>query len=202
MKGGDSMHHTLHRARLLTTISAVLALTLMPFAASASHNNGTYDYHVGDTFLTDIDPAFGPDISEARNGDTIELVGTGTMTIKTGRDEVTGGGTLVHKDADGNVIGAGTWTAERLLSFRSYGNGVPQGLPEDFFGGVARMRVHLTPDGDGEGFDATLKIDCTIGSRIPASAMEGIELNVRGSAPNFRDEISGATLFVKTSPEV
>lgn len=196
------MHHTRHQARLLTTIGAVLALTLLPIAASASHNNGTYDYHIGDTFLTDFfsDPTLGPDVSEARNGDMVELIGTGTMTIQTGPDEVTGGGTFVHKDADGNVIATGTWTAERLLSFRSYGNGVPQGLPEDFFGGVARLRVHLTPDGDGEGLDATLKIDCTIGSSIPASAAEGIELNVRGRAPNFRTEISGATLFVKTGP--
>ncbi|MBI4022391.1 MAG: hypothetical protein HY372_03455 [Candidatus Andersenbacteria bacterium] len=198
------MHHTRHRARLLTTIGAALALTLLPLAASASHNNGTYDYHIGDTFLTDLfpdaDPPVGPDISEARNGDMVEVTGTGTMTIQTGRDEVTGGGTFVHKDADGDIIATGTWTAERLLSFRSYGNGTPQGLPEDFFGGVARLRVHLTPDGDGEGFDATLKIDCTIGSRIPASAMEGIELNVRGRAPNFRTEISGATVFVKTGP--
>lgn len=172
---------------------------LVPGMALASHSNGTYNWHVGDAFLTAVDPSFGPTVSGARNGDTVEVVGTGTMTIQTGRDEVTGGGTFVHRDGDGAVIGQGTWVAERLLSFRSYGNGVPQGLPADFFGGRARLRVHLTPDGGGDGFDAILEIDCAIGDRIPASSVEGIELNVLGRAPNFREEMSGATLFVKTS---
>lgn len=181
---------------LAFSVAAITAL--LPMAALASHNSGMYSWHAGDALLTGVDPSFGPVVSKARNGDTIKVVGTGTMTVQTGRDEVTGGGTFVHKNSDGNVIGQGTWTAERLLSFRSYGNGTPQGLPENFFGGRSRMRVHLAPDGGGEGFDATLTIDCTIGHKIPSSAKEGIELNVLGNAPNFREEVSGATLFVKT----
>lgn len=186
-------------ARAFVAFSVTTAAAFMPLVALASHSNGVYDWHVGDAFLTSVDPSFGPDVSMANNGDTIEVIGTGTMTVQTGRDEVTGGGTFVHKDSDGNVIGQGTWTADRLLSFRSYGNGVPQGLPDTFFGGRARMRVHLSPDGGGDGFEAILKIDCTLGDKIPASAKEGVELNVFGSAPNFREEVSGATLFVKTS---
>lgn len=185
--------------RLMKIAQAVAlgaAFALIPFAAAASHNDGVYDWHVGDAFLTAVDPTFGPTISEARNGDKIEVVGTGTMTI--GSHSATGGGTFVHKDSDGNVIGQGTWTVEKLLSFRSYGNGTPQGLPENFIGGRSRMKVHLAPDGGGEGFDAILKIDCTIGDKIPSSAKEGVELNIFGSAPSFRDEMSGATLFVKT----
>lgn len=193
------MNPIMRVVRALVAFSVATITAFLPTVAFASHNNGTYDWHVGDAFLTAVDPSFGPTVSSARNGDTIEVVGTGTMTIQTGRDEVTGGGTFVHKDSDGNVIGQGTWTAERLLSFQSYGNGVPQGLPENFFGGRTRMRVHLAPDGGGEGFEAILKIDCAIGDKIPASAKEGIELNIFGGAPNFREEASGATLFVKTS---
>lgn len=193
------MNHIMKVARTLVAFSVATITAFLPAVAFASHNNGTYDWHVGDAFLTSVDPSFGPDVSIANNGDTIEVVGTGTMTIQTGLDEVTGGGTFVHKDSDGTIIGSGTWTVERLLSFHSYGNGTPQGLPENFFGGRARLRVHLTPDGGSDGFDATLKIDCAIGDNLPSSSIEGIELNVFGSPPNFREEVSGATLFVKTS---
>lgn len=184
--------------RNLVAFSVAAITAFLPMAAFASHNSGMYNWHVGDALLTGVDPSFGPVVSKARNGDTIEVVGTGTMTVQTGRDQVTGGGTFVHKDSDGNVIGQGTWTTERLLSFRSYGNGTPQGLPENFFGGRSRMRIHLDPNGGGEGFSATLTIDCAIGHKIPSSAKEGIELNVFGSTSNFREEVSGATLFIKT----
>lgn len=193
------MNPTMKIARTLVALSVATITAFLPLVSFASHNSGMYDWHVGDAFLTAVDPSFGPTVSSARNGDTIEVVGTGTMTVQTGRDEVTGGGTFVHKDSDGDVIGQGTWTAERLLSFRSYGNGVPQELPENFFGGRTRMRIHLAPGGGGEGFDGILEIDCILGDKIPSSAKEGIELNVFGSAPNFREEVSGATLFVKTS---
>lgn len=184
-------------AQTAVAFSVATITAFLPMVALASHNDGTYDWHVGDAFLTAVDPAFGPVVSKARNGDTIELVGTGTLTI--GSHSATGGGTLVHKDSDGNVIGQGTWTVEKLLSFRSFGNGTPQGLPENFIGGRTRMKVHIAPDGGGEGFDAILTIDCTIGDKIPRSAKEGIELNIFGKAPNFQEEVSGATLFVKTS---
>lgn len=191
------MNTIMRFARTGLALGVALITVFLPLVAAASHNNGTYDWHIGDAFLTAIDPAFGPTISEARNGDTVEVIGTGTMTI--GSHSATGGGTFTHKDSNGNVIGSGTWTVEKLLSFRSYGNGIPQGLPENFIGGRTKMKVHLMPDGGGEGFDAILKIDCTIGDNIPASAVEGVELNIFGSQPNFREEVGGATLFVKTS---
>lgn len=192
------MQTLIHTLKLAWAAAVTVAFSLVPLAASAHHNDGTYDWHVGDAFLTAVNPGFGPVVTQARNGDTIEVVGTGTMTI--GSHSAAGGGTFVHKDSDGNVIGSGTWTVEKLLSFRSYGNGVPQGLPEAFIGGRTRMKVHLTPDGGGDGFDAILKIDCTLGGRIPSSAAEGVELNIHGGAPNFREEVSGATLFVRTGP--
>lgn len=196
-KEGDSMNTIMRFARTGLALGVAMITALLPPVAAASHNNGTYDWHIGDAFLTVVDPSFGPTVSGARNGDTVEVIGTGIMTI--GSRSATGGGTFVHKDSDGSVIGSGTWTVEKLLSFRSYGNGIPQGLPETFIGGRARMKVHLMPDGGGEGFDAILKIDCTIGDKIPASAVEGVELTIFGSLPNFREEVSGATLFVKTS---
>lgn len=191
------MNTIMRFARTGLVLGVALVSASLPTVAAASHNHGTYDWHIGDAFLTAVDPTFGPIIARAGNNDTVEVVGMGTMTI--GSHSAAGGGTFVHKDPDGNVIGQGTWTVERLLSFRSYGNGIPQGLPETFIGGRARMKVHLIPDGGGEGFNAFLKIDCTIGDSIPPSAVEGVELNVFGSPPNFREEVSGATLFVKTS---
>ena len=175
--------------RFWTSIFAfllVLAFSL-PTDALASHKQVTYQWLIGAQFI------HGPVISMNREGDTVEITGEGTMTIRP--KSITGGGTFVHKRSDGSIVGQGTWTAERLLSFRSFGNGVPQGAPENFEGGRAWIRVELTAT-DGTEFDGLLKVECLLGDKIPKSAEEGVELFVPG--PNFRDNISGETLFIRT----
>jgi len=135
-----------------------------------------------------------PDVASAPNGDTITIAGQGTLSIhpKSG----TGGGSFIHKNASGTVLAQGTWTAQQLLSFVSYGT-MP-GVPPNFEGGKALVRIHLSPSTGGAGFDGVLRITCLIGSP-PAGANEGIRLNVQGVI-NFNKEVSGNTLFIRTSP--
>lgn len=156
---------------------------------------GTFTYHVGDEFLTSVDPSFGPVVTSANNGDLISVTGTGTFSLWP--SSVTGGGTIVHTDADGNLIDQGTWEAFAVMSFRGYGDGTPQGLPETFVGGRLRLLVKLLPESaPGTVFWGIMTIDCTLGSNIPQSAVEGIQLHVPGVV-NFTDEVSGATVFVE-----
>jgi len=153
----------------------------------------TYAYHAGDAFLAALNPAFAPDVAMAANGDRIEFVGTGTLSVFP--KAVTGGGTFKHMTSAGAVVAMGTWTATELLSFQSYGGSTA--VPATFRAGLAMIRVHLTPSGGG-GLDATLRISCHLpGTEIPGGFEEGIRLAVDG-AVNFNHEVSGNTLFLTT----
>ena len=176
-------------------LTALISMVMLaPAGVLADSDTINYKYLIGTVPLCGFDPTACPDISVSSNDDTIEITGEGTFSIHP--KSVTGGGAFVHKNSDGDVLGSGTWEAVRLLTFRSYGSGAAQGLPSEFEGGKALMRVHLTPDSDGPGFDAILWVDCTLGDKIPTSAKEGIRLAVRG-APNFNKEVSGFTLFIR-----
>jgi len=178
----------LTRVSVLVLILALLAT--MPFTnrAYASKTQVTYQYLVGAGPLCALGPDACPDIAvSSSNGDMVAVNGTGTLTVHP--DSVTGSGNFVHMDSSGNVKGMGTWTAVQLLSFVSYGSGAAQGLPPNFFGGEALIRVHLSA-----GFDAILKITCVLGNP-PAGKMEGIRLTVQGVI-NFNKQVSGDTLFI------
>ena len=178
--------------RHLTPLIATLILVLAVFGAagvSADAGANTYEYLVGSGLLCSLGPGACPDVARAPNGDTIELAGQGTFSIHP--KSVTGGGTFTHRDAAGNVLGSGTWTATQLLGFHSYGSGAAQGLPSEFTGGLVLIRVHLSA-----GFDAILQVDCAIGDQIPGGAIEGVRLAVQGGL-NFNEEVSGLTVFIQ-----
>ena len=62
------------------------------------------------------------------------------------------------------------------------------------------LDVHLVAGGGAAEFDGLLRIDCLIGD-FPASAVEGITLNIPG-AINFDEtmfELSGLTLYLSRS---
>lgn len=173
---------------LRSSAVALLGLILVAvfsFQASADSGHRDYEYHIGDHFGGVV---HGPDVAESPNGDTVAIEGSGTLSIHP--KEVTGEGTFVHKNANGDVLVSGTWKAEQLLSFHSYGNGVPQGTPPEFEGGLALIRVHLSA-----GLDAIMQVDCLLG-KPPAGANEGVRLNVQGGL-NFNKEVSGETLYVR-----
>ncbi len=148
-----------------------LLLLVRGAPASAQSATVTYDYFAGSGTPCSISEC--PDVASAPNGDTITIAGSGTLSIH-----------------------PGTWTAQQLLSFVSYGT--ESDLPPTFEGGKALVRIHLSPNTGGSGFDAVLRITCLVGSP-PAGAHEGIRLNIQ-DVINFNKEVSGDTLFVRTSP--
>ena len=182
--------------RLLAMGLIVFGLLLLVRGATASAQSATvtYNYLAGSDLLCGLSPDACPDVASAPNGDTISISGSGTLSIHP--ESVTGSGTFIHKDASGTVLAEGTWTAHQLLSFVSYGS--ESDLPPTFEGGKALMLIHLSPSTGGSGFDAVLRITCLVGSP-PAGAHEGIRLNVQ-DVINFNKEVSGLTLFIRTSP--
>jgi hypothetical protein len=131
-----------------------------------------------------------PNMATASNGDIIEMTGEGTLSVHP--KSATGGGRFTHLAPDGvTVRGEGDYEAVDLLSFKSYGDGTPQGVPEGF-GGLAIIRVALHPDGTDVVFEGNLQIDCLLGTP-PAGAKEGIRLSVPGI--NFNKEAGGDTVF-------
>src|SRR5215472_18473390 len=155
--------HRKHRRfggwRLLAMGLIVFGFLLLGAGARASAQSATVTYHylAGAGLLC---PANCPDVASAPNGDTISISGSGTLSIHPA--SVTGGGSFTHKDASGTVLAEGTWTAQQLLSFVSYGTGPP--VPPNFEGGKALMLIHLSPSTGGSGFNGVLRITCLIGS--------------------------------------
>ena len=181
--------------RLLAVALAVSSfLLLAPLASASAHSDtDSFKYLVGSGLLCKGGPTACPDVSRAHNGDTIAISGRGTFSLHP--RSVTGGGTYETSDAH-NVLGEeGMWTALKLISFVSFGTSPP--FPHRFVGGLALLRIHLTPEDGGPGFDAVLRITCLIGSP-PPGANEGIRLRVP-EVINFNQEVSGNTLFIRES---
>ena len=146
-------------------------------------------------FLTP--PAFPDCVSREFNGDAIQTTGSGVFQLKDdGEGKVRGGGTFVHRNSTGQVIGQGTWRAKKFLAYRTYGcAGCPDGLPAGSEGGNLLITAELRPAG-GEGeFEATIEINCALGSVPPNRKYEGVELRVGGL--RFDQALNGATLFIR-----
>src|SRR5262249_39114887 len=168
---------------LILSLLVLSALAWGPGVLPAWSGSGaTFQYLVGSGFLCGLFPTACPDIAMADNGDTIEITGTGTLTIHP--KSVSGGGTFTHKDSSGNVLASGTWTAQGLISFVPY-----LVLPDNLAGGQALIRVHLST-----GSDAILDIDCAIGA--PPGQTEGVTVNIK-DVINFNKKVSGINIYIK-----
>ncbi len=177
--------------RIALLAALVLALPVVGAVhATADSGSRNYQYLIGVDPLCSIEPTACPAISRASNGDTIEVTGSGTLSIHP--KSVTGEGTFVHKDPSGTPRASGTWTALALRSFVSYGN--EPDLPPELEGGSAVILVQLLVDGAPVA-TATLKVDCEIGQPPPGHG-EGIRLAVRGVA-NFNKKVQGLTVFIR-----
>jgi hypothetical protein len=179
----------------LVAAFALATLAFAPGNAVADPNNepGTWELHL------EV-----PNVSEAPNGDRISVTGSGVFSIHP--KSVTASGSFTHTDAGGDVVGSGTWTADKLLSFEFYGCGVVESqgvtLPPDFCGGALKLDVTLTPNGTTLALDGTLTIFCIVGPQAPSShddpSEEGIALVVPGVA-NFNKIVSGMNIYIQTS---
>ena len=163
--------------------SSFTAGNLVPLAKVKA----AFEYHVGDALIQSL--GFPPgNQATAENGDVVTIIGTGTFDA--GAKSATGGGTFVHKASGGTIVGSGTWAATGLLSFQSYGNGVPQGR--------VALTVLLTPSANPSvHLPAILQIECALGTP-PGGAEEGIRLNVQDLI-NFNKTVpeSGANVYIQ-----
>jgi len=175
---------------------AILA-TAIPLAAAHSSSASqsapqSFTYVLGQGILCSLEEKACPDIAMSDNGDMVALNGTGTLS--THAKSVTGGGMFVHMDSSGHELVHGTWEAKDLLSFVSYGDATPQGLPANLFGGKAVIHVSLLVGGTVV-HDGILTVYCVLGNP-PHGAHEGVRLVVQ-DVINFNKQVSGDTVFVK-----
>jgi hypothetical protein len=177
----NTQHRTTGRMILLLAVLAALVWGPAVRRASSESPSGTFRYLAGSDFLCGFFSAACPDVAMAENGDTIEIKGSGALSIYP--KSVTGSGTFKHKDATGTVVESGTWTAQELVSFVPY-----VVLPNTAAGGEALIRVHLS-----SGFDAILTITCDIGA--PPGHTEGVRVNIQNMI-NFSKKVSGITLYL------
>ncbi|HYU64916.1 MAG TPA: hypothetical protein VEK36_01435 [Candidatus Paceibacterota bacterium] len=144
-------------------------------------------------YLLGEEPLEGPDKTVAPNGDTIIIAGSGTLSIHA--KSATGNGWFQHVTSTGTLLASGTWEALELISFKSFGTpGAP--FPPEFEGGLALIRIHLSPDAGGAGFDAILKVYCVIAGVAPPGFDEGIRLVIQ-DVINFNKQAGGQTLFIR-----
>lgn len=183
---------------LAIAIPAMVALITSSVAAVAAQNEEiTYEWLACGGILEDGPSC--PNTTFASNGDSIKITGAGELTD--GTNSASGGGTFVHKDADGNVVGAGTWVATELLNFKTYG---PSPVTDaDWRTGLARIRVDLMVGGV-EVAEGILSIGCRLpGVKLPPSLFEGVKLNIQDGL-NFNKVQTegemppgGVTLFIE-----
>jgi hypothetical protein len=162
------------------------------FAAGAKTSTSRL-WFVADGPVCVVLPDECPAIAMAESGDTLTVQAGGELNpaAKT----ASGSGTFVHKDADGNVLAEGTFTAMSLVFFKSYGTTVIGGNTLE--GGLTLINVHGVSS-SGVEFDAILRVDCVLGNP-PAGADEGFRLVVQTFDLNFNIEVHGATVFVPVS---
>src|SRR6266567_1763922 len=99
--------------RPLLVLAAVLALFALSGVGGTSADSGarTFKYLLGTGRLCAHGPDECPDIAMAHNGDTIDIAGSGMLSIHP--DSISGGGTFTHHTAAGPV--SGSWAPNSLL---------------------------------------------------------------------------------------
>ena len=185
----------IHRTQslILAGLAMIALASLLGALATrvvADNSSATYDYLIGTDFLCGLGiPNACPDVAKADNGDTVEITGSGTLSVHP--KSVTGEGTYTHNAADGSTLESGTWTATQLLSFNVADCGVG-GFPPNFCGGLAIILVQLS-----SGSGAILQVYCDIGTPPPSYPdPEGVRLAIQGGL-NFNQKVSGITVFIR-----
>lgn len=184
------MTRWLTATRLTTLVGVVVAILAGSAAADDSRA------HI--RFLACVDFLSPPPacVSAEFNGDTIETTASGVFELEpNGEGEVQGDGTFIHRNTAGTVIAQGTWRAKKFLAYRTYGcAGCPDGLPPGSEGGNLLITAELRPD-RGQQFDATMEINCALGTTPPNRLYDGVEVRVGGL--RFDQNQQGATLFIR-----
>ena len=174
---------------ILLMLPAAAVLALLPSSVMADSATHTYELHME-----------GPNFGAAPNGDQIEV--DGMVDFSVNPKSATGSGTFTHTDSSGTVLATGTWTANDLIDYQSYGCGIvfDREIPPNFCGGEVKLDVTLTtPIGQLSGI---MTVICIIGPNPPDSAFsthsEGVQLVVPGVI-NFNHSAGGDNIIIQTS---
>jgi len=158
----------------------------LPSAAKHQPTAG-YSY-----FFIDVD-----DIPSAiaNNGDEIDIgLTTSPEPFTFHPKDVSGGtgGDFTIKNAGGDVLSEGTWTATKLISFKSYGftAGLGPDLPDPVFAGSLILPIELSTGPTG-----ILKLTCTDFGDPPPGAHQGMTLQIVGG-----QHFTGEWFFPPTEP--
>src|SRR5438045_159688 len=170
-------------------ILMLAVMSLLPATASAATTT-SYQFHL------EV-----PNVSADSHGDRVAVTGNGHFTENP--KSVTGSGSFTHFMAGGGSV-TGTWVANKLLEFQSYGCGVVLGNPisPNACGGALKITVTLSATMNGTTLtrDGILTVFCIIGPNPPNShddlTGEGISLVVPGIT-NFNKIVSGGNIFIK-----
>jgi len=184
------------RSGQITLLAALLLSVglVVPSVALGHSSKAAYDWHIGDALLQ----SFGFPVGEqaiAPNGDVVTIEGTGSFSAD--GKWASGGGTFSHHMVASDATITGTFTADGVISFQSYGCAT-EGLPANFCGGLLKLAITATPDfAPSVHLAAALTINCEIGPNVPASVVEGVRVNVY-DVINFNKPVeeSGANLYV------
>jgi hypothetical protein len=180
------------RRWIVPMLVVTAALAAMPAARAANSS---------DAFLLIAEEE---NIGTAANGDYVAVTVDEGSWFDALPKAVSATGEFTHFDADGNVRGAGTWTATSLLSYSFYGCRYIPALDVDLgddnlCGGAVKMAVVLdTPIGQ---FPGVLTVFCIVGPQAPANhnspSGEGVTLNVPGIV-NFSHTGGGDNIYIRT----
>jgi hypothetical protein len=147
--------------------------------------------------------------ARAANGDRVEVTcesregECGTFQVHPKGLTTPPSGEFVHKDENGVVLGSGTWTATKLISFHAYGCQFIPALDVDLgdpnlCGGAVKMRVRLNTSAGTH--KAVLTVFCIVGPRAPASHNtpdgEGVTFVIPGVI-NFNHTGGGENIYVR-----
>jgi hypothetical protein len=112
----------------------------------------------------------------AKNGDELEmsLDGEAPAPFTFHPKHVLGNGHFTIRNAAGDELSSGTWTATKLISFKSYGSSVDPDLGV-VFGGKLQMEVTLSTGEKG-----ILRLTCTDFGTPPPGTVQGMTLKVVG----------------------
>ncbi len=177
----------------LVSLTALIAMSLVVAPSARAAPAMKWTFHAGDAYLASLDPSFSPVVAMAENGDTLALTGVGMYSPG---GLVTGGGLFWHNDSSGASVHLGTWAGVAVVSYEDFGNGIVDGFPRSFHGGVLVLAISIAPtDLPGVVLGGTLTITCLIGGSVPPGLDEGITADVPGVI-TFGESVSGNTLFV------
>ncbi len=166
------------------------ALALSPVFAHAPATESDFFYAFEE---------FGVPSAVAKNGDDIEISLDVEATFGFHPKTIDGGGSFTINHAAGGMT-TGTWTATKLISFKSYGSTQVNG---DFlFGGSLKLQITLST-----GEKAILRLTCTDFGNPPRGVSQGMTLKVVGGqhfkgdwvfeGDNPVGDTQGATFFVE-----